>query len=104
MSEEQEVDWNQKLNALEHVVKMGWVLITGAFGIGVWVTTIQINQNAHDKQMEAIKERVDGSQNGHERRITILEYTSQAQLEIARKMDSKIDTLTTEIRNKTASK
>lgn len=36
-----------RLKTLDIVVKLGWSLIAGAFAIGVWVATIQINVNNH---------------------------------------------------------
>jgi hypothetical protein len=41
MSEEQEEDLKGKLQSLDLIVKLGWALIAGAFGLGVWVATIE---------------------------------------------------------------
>jgi len=43
-----------RLKTLDHVTKLGYMLIAGAFGLGGWVASIQLTQNAHNS---AIKEQ-----------------------------------------------
>ena len=41
-----------RLRDLNLVVKVGQGLLFGAFGLGVWVTTIQIKINSHDQKVD----------------------------------------------------
>lgn len=42
----------ERLRDLNLVVKVGQGLLLGAFGLGVWVTTIQIRINSHEQKVE----------------------------------------------------
>ena len=44
----------ERLRDLNLVVKVGQGLLLGAFGLGVWVTTIQIRINSHEQKVEEV--------------------------------------------------
>ena len=58
MSDDQSDDFESRLKTLDIVVKLGWALIAGAFALGVWVATIQINVNENTHSTNAIHPRI----------------------------------------------
>ena len=53
MSDEQIHEFEKHLDTLKWVVAVGWALLAGAFGIGIWVATLEIRCSAFsDKIME----------------------------------------------------
>lgn len=42
MSDEQIHDFEKHLASLKWVVAVGWTLLAGAFGLGIWVATLEI--------------------------------------------------------------
>lgn len=45
MSDAQQATFEERLKTLDIVVKVGWGLLSGAFALGIWVSTIQIAVN-----------------------------------------------------------
>ena len=46
MSEEQHDDLEKYIGTLKWVVSLGWALLAGAFGLGLWVATLEIRQTS----------------------------------------------------------
>jgi hypothetical protein len=44
MSEDQHNDLEKYIGTLKWVVGLGWALLAGAFGLGLWVATLEIRQ------------------------------------------------------------
>lgn len=44
---EQLQELETKLKSLDIIIGLAWALLVGAFGLGVWVATIQISINQH---------------------------------------------------------
>lgn len=44
MSEQDHQDIEKYIGTLKWVVGLGWALIAGAFGLGIWVATLEIRQ------------------------------------------------------------
>ena len=58
MSEQQTDDFESRLKTLDIVVKLGWALLAGAFGLGIWVATIQIAVNENTQSVSAVSPRI----------------------------------------------
>lgn len=54
-----EKDLELKLSQLGYVVKLGYVLIVGAFALGVWVATIELRTQAHSEWKESVAPKID---------------------------------------------
>lgn len=112
MSRDQEINWEKQIKRLGWVVKLGWALIAGAFGIGVLVTKLQIKQFEFEKEnadlrhsMSLMNDTINNPKDGHEKRLILLEYDRAFTMEQLKDANKKLDILTQEIRsaNKTAS-
>ena len=76
-----------RLRDLNLVVKVGQGLLLGAFGLGVWVTTIQIKINSHDQKVdEASKLRTADVAS-----IRALELKDSADTQLLRSIVEKLD-------------
>lgn len=51
MSDEQLQEFEKQLGLLKWVAGLGWALLVGAFGLGIWVATIQLTQNNHSDRL-----------------------------------------------------
>lgn len=58
MSDEQAGDFASRLKTLDWVVRLGIALLVGAFGIGVWVSTIQIAVNKNTEAQDSDQSRL----------------------------------------------
>ncbi len=58
MSDEQASDFASRLKTLDWVVRIGVGILVGAFGIGVWVSTIQIAVNKNTELQESDQARL----------------------------------------------
>lgn len=46
MSDEKMAEFERQLGMLKWIAGLGWALLVGAFGLGVWVATIQLAQTS----------------------------------------------------------
>lgn len=46
MSEQETNDFKKYTQELKLVVGLGWALIAGAFGLGIWVATLELRQSS----------------------------------------------------------
>ncbi len=83
MSEQQADDFESRLKTLDIVVKLGWWLLAGAFGLGVWVATIQISVNANTYNNQREEARI--------RDLELKESVSSERLATALRILERID-------------
>lgn len=51
MSDDKIAELEEKLGLLKWVVGLGWALLVGAFGLGVWVAKLEIEKQASDRRL-----------------------------------------------------
>lgn len=83
MSDDQSDDFESRLKSLDLVVKLGRWLIAGAFGLGVWVSTIQIQVNLNTINSQRGETRI--------RDLELKESVSSERLASALKILERID-------------
>ena len=69
------------------VVKVGQGLLFGAFGLGVWVTTIQIRINSHEQKVEEVSKL----RTADVAAIRALELKDSADTQLLRSIVEKLD-------------
>jgi hypothetical protein len=84
-----------RLKSLDIVIKLGWSLIAGAFGIGVWVATIQIAVNNHEVAIEEYhKSHLDEAASIH-----ALEIKDSADTQLLRQIVGQLDKIENKLEN-----
>lgn len=76
-----------RLRDLNLVVKVGQGLLLGAFGLGVWVTTIQIRINSHEQKVEEVAKL----RTADVAAIRALELKDSADTQLLRSIVEKLD-------------
>ena len=76
-----------RLRDLNLVVKVGQGLLFGAFGLGVWVTTIQIRINSHEQKVEEVSKL----RTADVAAIRALELKDSADTQLLRSIVEKLD-------------
>lgn len=51
MSEQDHQDIEKYINTLKWVVGLGWALLVGAFGLGIWVATLELRQASASERL-----------------------------------------------------
>lgn len=51
--------WYRDVSLLEFSGKVFWFLLTGAFGMGAWVTGIQLTLNTYSQRIEASEIKIE---------------------------------------------
>lgn len=119
MSAERLDELEAKLGILDKIVKVGWALLIGAFGLGAWATLLEIRTQGAQKAIELLQTdasmlvnwrsesngnrytsgehakfatEINASFNGHDKRITRLEDTSIAIQKSLDRIESKLQT------------
>jgi hypothetical protein len=77
----------ERLRDLNLVVKVGQGLLFGAFGLGVWVTTIQIRINSHEQKVEEVSKL----RTADVAAIRALELKDSADTQLLRSIVEKLD-------------
>ena len=77
----------ERLRDLNLVVKVGQSLLLGAFGLGVWVTTIQIRINSHEQKVEEVSKLTTADVAA----IRALELKDSADTQLLRSIVEKLD-------------
>ena len=77
----------ERLRDLNLVVKVGQWLLFGAFGLGVWVTTIQIRINSHEQKVEEVSKL----RTADVAAIRALELKDSADTQLLRSIVEKLD-------------
>ena len=77
----------ERLRDLNLVVKVGQGLLLGAFGLGVWVTTIQIRINSHEQKVEEVSKL----RTADVAAIRALELKDSADTQLLRSIVEKLD-------------
>lgn len=83
MSEDQQNDFFDRLKTLDLVVKLGWALLAGAFGLGIWVTSIQLEVSNNTRGAASHETRV--------RDLELKESVNSERLNTALKILERID-------------
>jgi hypothetical protein len=83
MSEDQQNDFFDRLKTLDLVVKLGWALLAGAFGLGIWVTSIQLEVSNNTRGANSHETRV--------RDLELKESVNSERLNTALKILERID-------------
>jgi hypothetical protein len=83
MSEDQQSDFFDRLKTLDLVVKLGWALLAGAFGLGIWVTSIQLELSNNTREATSHETRV--------RDLELKESVNSERLNTALKILERID-------------
>lgn len=83
MSEERLAELEKQLTMLGKIVAVGWALLVAAFGIGVWVTTLEFRTRANGDTVNVLmrdnKEIMNWKIEAAANRFTIQDYLRAAQ-------------------------
>jgi len=55
MSQDRLDELESKLSILDKIVKLGWALLIGAFGLGAWATLLEIRTQGAQRSIELLQ-------------------------------------------------
>lgn len=119
MSDERLDQLEAKLGILDKIVKLGWALLFGAFGLGAWATLLEIRTQGASRAIEILQSdttslvnwrsetngnrytsvdhlkfatEMQGAINGHDKRITRVEDSIEQVKKSLDRIENKLQT------------